>query len=45
MDVPPVGQLVAQELTDARKQLDEITGEVSSDDLLGCIFNGLCIGK
>jgi tRNA modification GTPase len=36
---------VAQELTDAQKQLGEITGEVSSDDLLGRIFSSFCIGK
>jgi tRNA modification GTPase len=39
------GELVAQELTDAQKQLGEITGEVSSDDLLGRIFASFCIGK
>jgi tRNA modification GTPase len=39
------GELVAQELTDAQKQLGEITGEVSSDDLLGRIFTSFCIGK
>ncbi len=39
------GELVAQELTDAQKQLGEITGEVTSDDLLGRIFASFCIGK
>jgi tRNA modification GTPase len=39
------GELVAQELTDAQKQLGEITGEVTSDDLLGRIFQSFCIGK
>jgi tRNA modification GTPase len=39
------GELVAQELTDAQKQLGEITGEVTSDDLLGRIFTSFCIGK
>ncbi len=39
------GELVAQELTDAQKALGEITGEVSSDDLLGRIFASFCIGK
>jgi tRNA modification GTPase len=39
------GELVAQELTDAQRALGEITGEVSSDDLLGRIFAGFCIGK
>jgi tRNA modification GTPase len=39
------GELVAQELTDAQRQLGEITGEVTSDDLLGRIFTSFCIGK
>jgi len=39
------GELVAQELTDAQKALGEITGEVTSDDLLGRIFASFCIGK
>jgi len=39
------GELVAQELTEAQKQLGEITGEVTSDDLLGRIFASFCIGK
>ena len=39
------GELVAQELTDAQRQLGEITGEVTSDDLLGRIFGSFCIGK
>jgi tRNA modification GTPase len=39
------GELVAQELTDAQKQLGEITGEVTNDALLGKIFASFCIGK
>ncbi|HEX6571897.1 MAG TPA: tRNA uridine-5-carboxymethylaminomethyl(34) synthesis GTPase MnmE [Steroidobacteraceae bacterium] len=39
------GELVAQELRDAQCALGEITGEVSSDDLLGRIFSSFCIGK
>jgi tRNA modification GTPase len=39
------GELVAHELTDAQRQLGEITGEVTSDDLLGRIFSSFCIGK
>ena len=39
------GELVAQELRDAHQALGEITGEVSSDDLLGKIFASFCIGK
>jgi tRNA modification GTPase len=39
------GELVAQELTDAQRDLGGITGEVTSDDLLGRIFGSFCIGK
>jgi tRNA modification GTPase len=39
------GELVAQELTDAQRELGEITGEVTSDELLGRIFASFCIGK
>jgi tRNA modification GTPase len=39
------GELVAQELSDAQQALGEITGEVSSDELLGRIFASFCIGK
>jgi tRNA modification GTPase len=39
------GELVAQELMDAQKALGEITGQITSDDLLGRIFANFCIGK
>lgn len=39
------GELVAEELKQVQKHLGEITGEVSSDDLLGEIFSSFCIGK
>jgi len=39
------GELLAEELRLARQQLSEITGEFSSDDLLGEIFSSFCIGK
>ena len=39
------GELVAEELRLAQAQLGTITGEVSSDDLLGKIFSSFCIGK
>ena len=39
------GELVAQELSDSQQALGEITGEVSSDELLGRIFASFCIGK
>ena len=39
------GELLAEELRLAQQVLGEITGEVSSDDLLGRIFSSFCIGK
>jgi len=38
-------ELVAEDLRLAHQCLSEITGEFSSDDLLGEIFSGFCIGK
>ena len=39
------GELLAEELRLAQQALGEITGAVSSDDLLGRIFAEFCIGK
>ncbi len=39
------GELLAEELRLAQAALGEITGEVSSDELLGRIFAEFCIGK
>lgn len=39
------GELLAEELRLAQKAMGEITGEVTSDDLLGMIFSSFCIGK
>jgi tRNA modification GTPase len=39
------GELVAEELRQAQDCLSEITGEFTSDDLLGRIFSSFCIGK
>lgn len=39
------GELVAEELKQAQQALSSITGEFSSDDLLGRIFADFCIGK
>lgn len=39
------GELLAEELKLAQNCLNEITGEFSSDDLLGKIFTSFCIGK
>ena len=38
-------ELAAEDFKSAQQSLGEITGEVSSDDLLGRIFAGFCIGK
>ena len=39
------GELLAEELRLAHQYLCEITGEFTSDDLLGKIFSSFCIGK
>src|SRR5579872_1506174 len=39
------GELVAEELRLSQQSLNEITGEFSSEDLLGRIFSSFCIGK
>jgi tRNA modification GTPase len=39
------GELLAEELKVCQRALGEITGEFSSDDLLGRIFSQFCIGK
>ncbi len=39
------GELAAEELRQAQQALGEITGEFTSDDLLGRIFSSFCIGK
>jgi tRNA modification GTPase len=39
------GELAAEELRQAQQALGEITGEVTSDELLGRIFASFCIGK
>ncbi len=39
------GELLAEDLKRAQQYLGEITGEFSSDALLGRIFSGFCIGK
>jgi tRNA modification GTPase len=42
---PPRLELVAEELRLAQESLSMITGEFTSDDLLGEIFSRFCIGK
>ena len=39
------GELLAEDLRLAQLSLSEITGEFTSDDLLGKIFSSFCIGK
>ena len=41
----PALDLLAEELRLAQNALSTITGEFSSDDLLGVIFSSFCIGK
>ncbi|MCP5347754.1 MAG: tRNA uridine-5-carboxymethylaminomethyl(34) synthesis GTPase MnmE [Gammaproteobacteria bacterium] len=38
-------ELVAEDLRQAQQNLGEITGQVTSDELLGQIFSSFCIGK
>jgi tRNA modification GTPase len=45
LDEQRAGELLAEELRLAQEALGEITGAVSSDDLLGRIFSSFCIGK
>lgn len=39
------GELIAEDLRQAQMSLAEITGQFTSDDLLGKIFSSFCIGK
>jgi tRNA modification GTPase len=41
----PALELVAEELRGAQVALAQVTGEFTSDDLLGAIFARFCIGK
>jgi tRNA modification GTPase len=43
--VDKAGELMAEELRLAQHSLGEITGTLTSDDLLGKIFSEFCIGK
>ena len=39
------GELVAEDLRATQQNLNELTGEFTSEDLLGKIFSSFCIGK
>ena len=39
------GELLAEDLRLCQQHLGDITGQLSSDDLLGEIFSSFCIGK
>ncbi|WP_428100580.1 tRNA uridine-5-carboxymethylaminomethyl(34) synthesis GTPase MnmE [Candidatus Rariloculus sp.] len=43
--LPGALELAAEELRGAQTALSELTGELTSDDLLGEIFSSFCIGK
>ncbi len=45
LEVDRAGELVAEELRLTQNALSEITGEFTSEDLLGRIFASFCIGK
>jgi len=45
LEIAKALELVAEELRQTQHALGEITGKVSSDDLLGKIFSEFCIGK
>lgn len=45
LEAQRAGELLAEDLRLAHQTLGEITGEFTSDDLLGKIFSSFCIGK
>lgn len=45
LDESGAGELAAEELRQMQRHLGEITGEFTSEDLLGEIFSTFCIGK
>ena len=45
LDAALPGDLIAQDLREAISHLGEVTGEISTDEVLGEIFGKFCIGK
>ena len=45
LDMGLPGDLISQDIRECMHYLGEITGEISTDDLLGNIFANFCIGK
>ncbi len=45
LELNQAGEILAEELRITQQHLNEITGEFTSDDLLGKIFGSFCIGK
>jgi tRNA modification GTPase len=45
LDLRIPGDLLSSDIRDALNSLAEITGEISSDEVLGIIFGKFCIGK
>ncbi|RUO27159.1 tRNA uridine-5-carboxymethylaminomethyl(34) synthesis GTPase MnmE [Aliidiomarina minuta] len=45
LEMNVAGEILAEELRLTQQHLNEITGEFTSDDLLGKIFGSFCIGK
>jgi len=39
------GELMAEDLRDSQRSLNQITGEFTTEDLLGKIFSSFCVGK
>ena len=45
LSLTAAGELLAEDLRQAHQQLGDITGAMTSDELLGEIFSSFCIGK
>ena len=45
LETQSTAELVASDIRSAIKHIGEITGEITTDDILGNIFGRFCIGK